>query len=115
MKYHICSCSSMTPETFSAYYCINSIFRFNVESSEESSDDSDEDATSTKNKKKKQKVKKAKEDKPVFLKDYERKIITEKGGHYSDEEEDVEDRRDEWFERSASPTYVQEQDMIKKR
>ncbi|XP_033636731.1 protein KRI1 homolog [Asterias rubens] len=87
---------------------------FHEESSEESSDDSDEDATSTKNKKKKQKVKKAKEDKPVFLKDYERKIITEKGGHYSDEEEDVEDRRDEWFERSASPTYVQEQDMIKK-
>ena len=37
----------------------------------------------------------------------------EKGGRYSDEDDD--DGGDAWDERAASPTYVQEQEMIKKR
>ncbi|XP_022102879.1 protein KRI1 homolog [Acanthaster planci] len=82
-------------------------FYHDKESSYEES--SNEDAPP---KKKKKQGKKAKEEKPVFLKDYERKIITEKGGRYSDEEEDDEEN-EEQFGRAASPTYVQEQEMIK--
>lgn len=36
------------------------------------------------------KVKKKKKEKPVFLKDYERNLILEKGGVLSDDEEEVE-------------------------
>ncbi|CAH1113712.1 unnamed protein product [Psylliodes chrysocephalus] len=51
------------------------------------------------------KVKKKKKEKPVFLKDYERNLILEKGGVLSDDEEEVE--------RPKSPTYNQEQSQIK--
>ncbi|CAH1976235.1 unnamed protein product [Acanthoscelides obtectus] len=44
-------------------------------------------------------------DQPMFLKDYERKLILEKGGVLSDEENEIE--------RPKSPTYVEEQNQIK--
>lgn len=49
----------------------------------------------------------------MYLKDYERKIIVEKGGKYSDEED--EDGLDDDDGRPSSPTYVQEQAQIKNR
>ncbi|KAJ8263996.1 hypothetical protein GJAV_G00143910 [Gymnothorax javanicus] len=66
-------------------------------SAEESSGDSD-DQPSTSQKKQK----------PMFLKDYERKVILERGGKYEDEESEDEEaaRR---MERDASPSYIQEQ------
>ncbi|TRY91419.1 hypothetical protein DNTS_018792 [Danionella cerebrum] len=47
-------------------------------------------------------------DKPMFLKDYERKIILERGGKYEDDSED-EELYKKMEERAASPTYIQEQ------
>ncbi|CAG0920056.1 unnamed protein product [Notodromas monacha] len=58
---------------------------------------------------------KQKTKKPMFLKDYERHIITEKGGHYSDEdEEDDEDAKFKRFEAKRGKTYVEEQAQLKK-
>ncbi|XP_016302839.1 protein KRI1 homolog [Sinocyclocheilus anshuiensis] len=53
-----------------------------------------------------------KSEKPMFLKDYERKVILERGGKYDDDDED--DSADEVVsrkmqKRAASPTYIQEQ------
>ncbi|XP_059484513.1 protein KRI1 homolog [Neocloeon triangulifer] len=56
-----------------------------------------------------EKGKKEKKEKPMFLRDYERKMLLETGGRghiSSDEEEDEPDR-------SASPTFVQEQQEIR--
>lgn len=50
----------------------------------------------------------------MYLKDYERKIIVEKGGKYSDEE-DEDGLDDDDDGRPSSPTYVQEQAQIKNR
>ncbi|XP_073689251.1 protein KRI1 homolog [Garra rufa] len=54
-----------------------------------------------------------KSQKPMFLKDYERKVILERGGKYDDDDEE-DDSADEEVsrkmqERAQSPTYVQEQ------
>ncbi|KAK7168216.1 hypothetical protein R3I94_002306 [Phoxinus phoxinus] len=52
-----------------------------------------------------------KSDKPMFLKDYERKIILERGGKYDDDEDESADEElsKQMQERAASPTYIQEQ------
>lgn len=55
------------------------------------------------NKKKKDK------DKALYLRDYERKLITEKGGKLSDSEDDFEMHR----KIKEKPTYVEEQRQIK--
>ncbi|XP_067829147.1 protein KRI1 homolog isoform X2 [Heptranchias perlo] len=69
---------------------------------EESSKEGDED--NTKNKKKKEK--------PMFLKDYERKVILEKEGKYEDEESDEEESRVK-IERATSPSYMEEQKQLR--
>ncbi|KAL4657998.1 hypothetical protein GN956_G2852 [Arapaima gigas] len=52
--------------------------------------------------------------KPMFLKDYERKVILEKGGKYEDEEDESdEDDALKRQERAASPSYIQEQRELK--
>ncbi|XP_077068014.1 protein KRI1 homolog [Siphateles boraxobius] len=52
-----------------------------------------------------------KSEKPMFLKDYERKIILERGGKYDDDEDGSADEEvsKQMLERAASPTYIQEQ------
>ncbi|KAK1154017.1 hypothetical protein AOXY_G29268 [Acipenser oxyrinchus oxyrinchus] len=53
-------------------------------------------------------------DKPMFLKDYERKVILERGGKYADEEEESDDEEAaKRRERAALPSYIQEQKAIK--
>ncbi|XP_037553361.1 protein KRI1 homolog, partial [Nematolebias whitei] len=72
--------------------------------SEETSHDDEKPSTS-----KKDKVK------PMFLKDYERKVILEKEGKYEDDDEDDSDDEEaaERRERMTSPSYVQEQKQLK--
>ncbi|XP_026071936.1 protein KRI1 homolog [Carassius auratus] len=52
-----------------------------------------------------------KAEKPMFLKDYERKVVLERGGKYDDDEDDSADEEvsRKMQERAASPTYIQEQ------
>lgn len=50
---------------------------------------------------------KSKKEKPMYINDYERKLILEKGGKLSDDEENYEDLR------AHSPTYVEEQNQLK--
>ncbi|KAK9978310.1 hypothetical protein ABG768_020066 [Culter alburnus] len=52
-----------------------------------------------------------KAEKPMFLKDYERKVILERGGKYDDDEDESADEEvsRQMQERAASPTYIQEQ------
>lgn len=52
--------------------------------------------------------------KPMYLKDYERKVILEKGGKYEDDD-DSEDEEEaaKRMERAASPSYIQEQKQLK--
>ncbi|XP_051572940.1 protein KRI1 homolog [Myxocyprinus asiaticus] len=52
---------------------------------------------------------------PMFLKDYERKVILERGGKYDDDEDDSADEElsKQMQERAASPTYIQEQKELK--
>ncbi|XP_071952432.1 protein KRI1 homolog [Antedon mediterranea] len=52
---------------------------------------------------------KTKKDKPMYLKDLERKLILEKNGEMSDSDEDGENEE----ERPWSPSYVEEQQMLK--
>ncbi|XP_066564010.1 LOW QUALITY PROTEIN: protein KRI1 homolog [Amia ocellicauda] len=52
----------------------------------------------------------AKSEKPMYLKDYERKVILERGGKYEDEDEESDDEEAaKRRERAASPSYIQEQ------
>ncbi|KAI4891875.1 hypothetical protein NFI96_028674, partial [Prochilodus magdalenae] len=56
-----------------------------------------------------------KAEKPMFLKDYERKVILERGGKYDDDEDNSEDEEASrrMQERAASPSYIQEQKQLK--
>ncbi|KAI4489497.1 hypothetical protein M0802_011032 [Mischocyttarus mexicanus] len=51
--------------------------------------------------------KKKKKDKAMFLRDYERKIITEREGKYSDSEDEIQ------AEQKKGPTYSEEQRLLK--
>nr|XP_046186531.1 protein KRI1 homolog [Oncorhynchus gorbuscha] len=55
-----------------------------------------------------------KTEKPMYLKDYERKVILERGGKYEDDEEESDDEEAaKRRERAASPSYIQEQRELK--
>lgn len=56
-------------------------------------------------------VTKEKKAKALTVKDYERKVLLEKGGIYEDDENEDNEGGEE--ERSASPTYVEEQKSLK--
>ncbi|KAM4717604.1 protein KRI1 homolog [Anableps anableps] len=53
--------------------------------------------------------------KPMYLKDYERKVILEKEGKYEDDDDDESDDEEaaKRRERAASPSYIQEQKELK--
>lgn len=52
--------------------------------------------------------------KPMFLKDYERKVILERGGKYDDDDDSAdEEAARKMQERAASPSYIQEQKQLK--
>ncbi|XP_041828643.1 protein KRI1 homolog [Melanotaenia boesemani] len=52
--------------------------------------------------------------KPMYLKDYERRVILEKEGKYEDDDDDSDDEEAaKRKERAASPSYVQEQKELK--
>ncbi|RVE69100.1 hypothetical protein OJAV_G00074510 [Oryzias javanicus] len=51
--------------------------------------------------------------KPMFLKDYERKVILEKEGKYEDDDDSDEEEAAKRRQRAASPTYMQEQRELK--
>ncbi|XP_076353297.1 protein KRI1 homolog isoform X1 [Tachypleus tridentatus] len=52
-------------------------------------------------------INKKEKQKPMYLKDYERKVILEKEGKLSDEDENT------GFKRASSPTYYEDQQLIK--
>ncbi|XP_076853337.1 protein KRI1 homolog [Brachyhypopomus gauderio] len=55
-----------------------------------------------------------KSEKPMYLKDYERKVILERGGKYDDDEDSSDDEgARQMHERAASPSYIQEQNELK--
>uniref|UniRef100_UPI0037E8248A protein KRI1 homolog n=1 Tax=Semicossyphus pulcher TaxID=241346 RepID=UPI0037E8248A len=52
--------------------------------------------------------------KPMYLKDYERKVILEREGKYEDDDDsDDDEEAAKRLERAASPTYIQEQKELK--
>ncbi|KAJ8406855.1 hypothetical protein AAFF_G00297710 [Aldrovandia affinis] len=52
--------------------------------------------------------------KPMFLKDYERQVILERGGKYEDDDDESdEEEAAKRMERAASPSYMQEQRELK--
>ncbi|XP_064180040.1 protein KRI1 homolog [Anguilla rostrata] len=69
---------------------------------QESSGDSDDQPSTSK-----------KQEKPMFLKDYERKVILEKGGKYEDDDDESDEEVAKRMERDASPSYMQEQRELK--
>ncbi|KAM4037155.1 LOW QUALITY PROTEIN: protein KRI1 homolog [Anomaloglossus baeobatrachus] len=56
---------------------------------------------------------KSSKEKPMFLKDYERKVILEKAGKYEDDESSDEDDQFLQDQRARSPTYMEEQRQIR--
>ncbi|XP_077981504.1 protein KRI1 homolog [Glandiceps talaboti] len=78
--------------------------------SEESSDTTDEEENEAEKEKKEK-------DQPMYLKDYERKILVEQDGKFKDEDESEDDKEEkegnERSTRAASPSYVEEQRMLK--
>nr|XP_023691902.1 protein KRI1 homolog [Paramormyrops kingsleyae] len=53
-------------------------------------------------------------EKPMFLKDYERKVILERGGKYEDDDDESDEEEvSKRMERAASPSYIQEQRQLK--
>lgn len=54
-------------------------------------------------------------EKPMYLKDYERKVILERGGKYEDDDDEESDDEEaaKRRERAASPSYIQEQRELK--
>ncbi|XP_006819512.1 protein KRI1 homolog isoform X1 [Saccoglossus kowalevskii] len=63
----------------------------------------------------KQKVKKKTKstDKPFLLRDYERKVMLEKGGKFEDEDDSEDEEDEEMNARCASPSYMEEQQILK--
>ncbi|GAA6110815.1 protein KRI1 homolog isoform X1 [Tachysurus ichikawai] len=52
--------------------------------------------------------------KPMFIKDYERKVILERGGKYDDDDDSAEEEAARKMqERAVSPSYIQEQKELK--
>ncbi|KAG7216165.1 hypothetical protein INR49_029013 [Caranx melampygus] len=51
--------------------------------------------------------------KPMYLKDYERKVILEREGKYEDDDDSDDEEASMRRERAASPSYVQEQKELK--
>lgn len=51
--------------------------------------------------------------KPMYLKDYERKVILEKEGKYEDDDDSDDEEAAKRQERAASPSYVQEQKELR--
>ncbi|XP_051796865.1 protein KRI1 homolog [Acanthochromis polyacanthus] len=51
--------------------------------------------------------------KPMYLKDYERKVILEKEGKYEDDDDSDDEEAARRRERAASPSYMQEQKELK--
>ncbi|XP_056257252.1 protein KRI1 homolog [Seriola aureovittata] len=51
--------------------------------------------------------------KPMYLKDYERKVILEREGKYEDDDDSDDEEAAKRRERAASPSYVQEQKELK--
>ncbi|GAA6215499.1 protein KRI1 homolog isoform X2 [Lates japonicus] len=51
--------------------------------------------------------------KPMYLKDYERKVILEKEGKYEDDDDSDDEEAAKRRERAASPSYIQEQRELK--
>ncbi|XP_076609676.1 protein KRI1 homolog [Chaetodon auriga] len=51
--------------------------------------------------------------KPMYLKDYERKVILEREGKYEDDDDSDDEEVAKRIERAASPSYIQEQKELK--
>lgn len=101
-------CSKEIPEEFEkSFYktlaCLKNkdprIYNENVKFFEEADKKSVENETRSKEKK----------EKSLFLRDYERKMIVERGGKFSDSENEDEEKHDE----HRNPTYVQEQQELR--
>ncbi|XP_069802657.1 protein KRI1 homolog [Dendropsophus ebraccatus] len=56
---------------------------------------------------------KSSKEKPMYLKDYERKVILEKEGKYEDEESSEDEDQIIQDQRARSPTYIEEQRQIR--